>query len=77
METGKDYLPIAIGGFVLAYVDNKYRRGTPLKAKKDGSLTRAYWFTPCWKVVATYQEEAREDPWNKAKVNGRVVVRVK
>jgi hypothetical protein len=77
MEAGKDYLPIAIGGFVLAFVDRKYRRGTPLKAKKDGSLTRATIFTPCWKIVATYQEEPKEETWNKAKVNGRVIVRVK
>ena len=71
------FLPIAIGGFVLAFVDKKYRRGTPLKAKRDGSLTRATIFTPCWKIVATYQEEPKKETWNKAKVNGRVIVRVK
>lgn len=37
-------IPIAIGGWVLAFVDKVYEPGTPLVNNKDGWLTKANWF---------------------------------
>ncbi len=73
-------IPIAIGGWVLACVDNIYKAGTPLIATKDGSLTKASLLTKSFypeRIIAVFDREEKEEFWNKIKVAGRCWVKVK
>ena len=72
-------VPIAIGGFVLAYVDKLYAPGTPLTCDVDGVLTKmnatekkAY----PERIVATFDRPEKAETWNKVQVNGRHWVKV-
>jgi hypothetical protein len=76
----KKQLPIAIGGFVLAEVDQVYRPGTPLTASADGRLTeikpedkREY----PERIVATFLKAEKAEEWNGINVRGRHWVRVR
>jgi hypothetical protein len=73
-------IPIAIGGWVLACVDNIYKAGTPLIATKDGNLTKASLLTKSFypeRIIAVFDREEKEEFWNKIKVAGRCWVKVK
>ena len=58
-----DGMPIAVAGFVLAFVDKVYKPGTPLKVKKDGILTKASLFDKIFNmssiVAFFYKSESR------------------
>lgn len=76
----KKQLPIAIGGFVLAEVDQIYKPGTPLTASADGRLTeikmedkRDY----PERIVATFLKAEKAEEWNGINVRGRHWVRVR
>lgn len=73
-------LPVAIGGFVLAHVDQKYAPGTPLTATTAGALTeikledkRDY----PERIIATYWKPEPNTQWNGILVNGRHWVKIK
>ena len=77
-------LDIAIGGFVLAHVDDIYESGTPLTCGPDGCLTemkredvREY----PERLVATYWKPEQADFWGPEEgqiaVNGRDWVKIK
>lgn len=79
-KEGKNELPIAIGGFVLAYVDQIYKVGTPLTAGPNGMLTeillpdkRDY----PEKVIATFWKIEPNKNWNGVAVNDRMWVKVR
>lgn len=72
-------VPLAVAGFVLAYVDDIYEPGTPLTSSADGYLTKmenddkiAY----PERIVATFDREETELGWNDVAVNGRHWVKV-
>jgi len=76
----KKQLPIAIGGFVLAEVDQVYKPGTPLTTSADGRLTeikpedkREY----PERIVATFLKAEKAEEWNGINVRGRHWVRVR
>ena len=76
----KNELPIAIGGFVLAFVDKAYKVGTPLTAGPNGALTEILLpdkrdFPE--KVIATFWKMEPSTNWNGAEVNGRMWVKVR
>ena len=80
---GKE-LDISIGGFVLAYVDDVYKTGTPLTATKGGKLTKMKLIDRILhpeRLVATYWKPELEEEWEygpkTVEVNGRVWVKVK
>ena len=73
-------LPVAIGGFVLAYVDNVYESGTPLTSSKDGILTEMSQEEKTMfpeRMVATFFRKQDSEEWNGIAVNGRNWVKVK
>lgn len=52
-------VPIAVSGFVLAYVD-RYPIGTPLVSNKQGGLTKAPWWVRLFfpeRILATYYKD--------------------
>lgn len=72
-------VPIAIAGFVLAFVDKLYAPGTALTCSADGVLTRmlstekkAY----PERIVATFDRPETEETWNGVLVRGRCWVKV-
>jgi hypothetical protein len=67
-------MPIAIGGWVLAYVDKEYPSGTKLVASKNGSLTKASFFSSY--IVAIYDRPEKKEKWNDIVVNNRHWVKV-
>ena len=80
---GKE-LDISIGGFVLAYVDDVYKTGTPLTATKGGKLTKMKLIDRILhpeRLVATYWKPEMESEWEygpkTVEVDGRVWVKVK
>ncbi|MFW6226143.1 MAG: hypothetical protein ACOC3V_04225 [bacterium] len=73
-------LPIAIGGFVLAYVDKEYAPGIPLTVTQDGYLTEILHDDKSQypeRIVATFWKPEKEKEWNGIKVNNRMWVKVK
>lgn len=73
-------IPLAIGGFVLAYMDSVYKTGTPLVASKDGKLKKANIFVKLFcpdRVIGSFYKEEKEEEWNGIVVNGRHWVKVK
>ena len=77
-------VPLAVSGWVLAYVDNEYECGTPLTNDENGNLTeismdekRNY----PERIVAIYKKKEHEKLWGsagrKVEVNGRHWVKVK
>lgn len=73
-------IPIAIGGWVLAYTDKIYTPSTPLKVGKDGKLTKASkWdevFHPA-RIIASFDRAETETSWHGKNVDGRSWVKVK
>jgi hypothetical protein len=80
----EDRIPIAIGGWVLAYTDKQYPTGTPLVTTRDGFLTKARFheriLTP-ERIVATYARSEDSEKWGpegkEILVCGRNWVKVK
>ena len=77
-------LDIAIGGFVLAYVDKYYAPGTPLTSAPDGKLTKMSLWSRIFhpeRLVATYWKPEMEAEWgdetHTVEVNGRHWVKVR
>lgn len=65
--------PIAVAGYVLAYVEKEYAPGTKLTVAKNGRLTRAR----SWeRVLALYIRKPQSDEWNSVGVKGRALVKV-
>lgn len=76
---GVKQVPIAIAGFVLAFVDKKYPPGTPLTCGAEGILTKmlatekkAY----PERIIATFDRPEPEATWNGVQVRGRCWVKV-
>jgi hypothetical protein len=76
---GTPQLPIAIGGYVLAYVDAVYEPGTPLTCSPNGVLTefklpekRDY----PERMLAIFDRAEKNPIWNGVSVNGRHWVKV-
>lgn len=77
-DNDKSKAPIAISGWVLAYVDKKYEIGTALVSAPNGVLTKASWLEKLLypeRVVGTVEISPKE--YNKVKVDGRYWVKVK
>ncbi len=73
-------LPIAIGGFVLAYCDRLYEPGTPLTSGRDGKLIKARLLTRLFhpeRLLATFYRPEAAEKWHSVAVNGRCWVKVK
>ena len=56
-------LPLAIAGFVLAYVDKEYPCGTPLTCTVDGILTKAKATTKSYLIIATYYKNENKQTY--------------
>jgi hypothetical protein len=79
-KENKPQLPVAIGGWVLAYTDKVYKFGTRLVPSRNGILTKAPWYIPIIKpsaIIATFDREEKEDFWNGKEVKGRHWVKVR
>lgn len=79
-KEGVNQIPIAIGGWVLAYVDKVYLPGTPLTCMNDGYLTEIYQSDKekyPERIVALYDRPEVNDMWNGIVVNGRHWVKVR
>ena len=78
---GTPQLPVAIGGFVLAYTKKVYRTGTPLTSSKNGVLVKARLLTRIAhpeRIVGTFYKAEPAEIWNaKIAVKGRNWVEVK
>jgi hypothetical protein len=73
-------VPIAVCGFVLAYVDKVYPSGTPLTSAADGGLTEMSLETKMKypeRMLATFYKEERNVAWHGVKINGRHWVQVR
>jgi len=73
-------VPIAVCGFVLAYVDKVYPSGTPLTSATDGGLTEMTLETKMKfpeRLLATFYKEERSTAWYGIEVNGRHWVQVR
>lgn len=76
---GMKQVPIAIAGFVLAYVDKNYPPGTPLTCTVDGALTKMKATekkTYPERLVATFDRPEPNPTWNGVEVRGRCWVKV-
>jgi len=75
----KSQVPLAVAGFVLAYVDDEYLPGIPLTSNEHGILTKMenddkIAFPE--RIVATFDRIETEKMWNDIEVNGRCWVKV-
>lgn len=77
-------VPIAVAGWVLAYVDKEYECGTVLTNDESGGLTamtRSEKLEYPERIVAIYKRKEMDELWgpenNKIPVNGRHWVKVK
>lgn len=73
-------IPIAIGGWVLAYVDNAYKPGTLLKVGDDGILTKATKrdeIFNAFRIAASYDRPEPQESWHGKEVKGRHWVKVR
>lgn len=77
-------VPIAVAGWVLAYVDKEYECGTPLTNDENGyltAMTRAEKLEYPERIVALYKRKEMESLWGPAgreiEVKGRHWVKVK
>lgn len=83
-QKGGNELHVAIGGFVLAYVDKEYPVGTPLTCTKDGKLTKLrkldIIFRP-HRIIGTYWKPETEETWGpigqQINVNGRHWIKIR
>lgn len=82
MIVGKDEnshgIPLAVSGFVLAYVDKTYDPGTPLVSTKDGYLTKARWYDMFHKerIVGTFLRREKDKIYKDLLVNNRSWIHV-
>lgn len=79
-DIGNKEIPIAIGGIVLAYVDEIYETGTPLTTSENGYLTQMDRQTVSMypeRLVATFYKEEKQELWNDIEVKGRYWVKIK
>ena len=77
---GTPQIPIAIGGFVLAYVDQLYDSGTPLTCTKDGWLTEMGMGVKMEypeRMVGTFYKIEPAEFWNYIEVKGRSWVKIR
>jgi hypothetical protein len=78
-DIGNRELPVAIGGFVLAYCDQQYRSGDALTCGPNGILTKASFITK-WlypeRIVATFFKSPGEK-WNGVQTRGRSIVKIR
>ena len=73
-------IPIAIGGFVLAYVDKHYAPGTPLTSSADGGLREISHSDKLEypeRVLATFDRPEPTENWNGLVVDGRCWVKIR
>ena len=84
LGVGENKVPIAISGWVLAYVDKEYERGTPLTNDKRGNLTEMTLKEKQnypERIVAIYKKKEVAVVWgtkdSTVNVNGRHWVKVK
>lgn len=78
-KQGKKQVPIAIGGFVLAYVDKDYPSGTPLTCTTGGYLSKAnvlvrLFHPEC--ILGTYYRTETAAEWNGIAVDKRAWIKV-
>ena len=79
-KTQKKQAPIAIGGYVLAYVDKVYPSGTALTSKENGVLTKMSLIEKILfpeRLICTFLKEEFNKDWNGVVVNGRNWVKIK
>jgi hypothetical protein len=79
-DNSMNQLPIAIGGFVLAYCDKEYDSGTPLVGGKHGILKKANILVKIFRpeaIIATFYRKEPQDNWYGVNVNNRSWVEVK
>lgn len=73
-------IPIALGGWILAYTDKDYKPGTLLKVGKKGILTKASKldeiFSPS-RIIASFDRVEKEETWHGKVVDGRNWVKIK
>lgn len=73
-------IPIALGGWILAYTDKNYKPGTLLKIGKKGILTKASKldeiFNPS-RIIASFDRVEKEETWHGKVVDGRNWVKIK
>lgn len=73
-------IPIALGGWILAYTDKNYKPGTLLKVGKKGILTKASKldeiFNPS-RIIASFDRVEKEETWHGKVVNGRNWIKIK
>ena len=73
-------VPLAIGGWVMAYVDDECESGDALTVNENGNLCKMeMWEKVFWpeRIVAIYQYKEKQETWNDIKVNGRHWVKIK
>lgn len=77
-------VPIAIGGWVLAYVDKEYEPGTVLTNNNDGTLTKMKWWQKLLypeRMVGIYHKKEKEKIWgpidSKVEVDNRHWIKIK
>tara|TARA_R110002072_G_scaffold64203_5_gene159733 strand:+ start:71646 stop:72245 length:600 start_codon:yes stop_codon:yes gene_type:complete len=77
-------VPIAVAGWVLAYVDQEYECGTPLTNDENGNLTaitREEKLEYPERIVALYKRKEMQEQWGstarKVEVDGRHWVKIK
>lgn len=73
-------IPIAVGGWVLAYVDKIYEPGTPLTSTENGYLTEIKLEDKSIfpeRIIAVYDRPEKLDEWNGIEVRSRSWVKVK
>ena len=79
-DSRKRQIPIAIGGWVLAYVKKAYKAETPLVAGKNGILVRARLKDRVLhpeRIIAIFDRAEEDETWNGVEVKGRHWVKVK
>lgn len=70
-------VPIAVAGYVLAYVDRTYPPGTLLTCSRDGDLTKARWFDVIrGRTLAKYLRKPPGQMYRDVPINDRVWVKV-
>jgi len=73
-------IPIAIGGFVLAYCDGELKPGTPLTCGANGTLKKANIFVKLFfpeRIIATFYKPELLNKWHDIVVNGRHWVKIR
>jgi hypothetical protein len=79
-NNNENQVPIAVSGWVLAYVDSEYEIGTPLTNNEHGVLTRMEMEEKRnypERIVAIYSKRESNNLWNGIDVNGRHWVKIK